>query len=203
MLVSYTGDTPYISVTHPTTSVVYNFSRQSWTEAPASLYATLVSLGNFQIRWSESQNLLDDNVALRAVSTTTYTMTGNDYVIIADGTANTVTLTLPPTNTTKERMFVVKAINIANTVKIVPNGTDTIEGGVDFTFTGADQSVTLISQGSDWHVIAGNAVAGSGLSGVLTLDDGANWNVQLTFTNGQLTNQLIAASTTTPTATFV
>jgi hypothetical protein len=33
-----------------------------------------------------------------------------------------------------------------------------------------------------------------GLTGTLTLDDGANWRIVLTFTNGILTSQSIAAS---------
>ncbi|GAH55665.1 unnamed protein product, partial [marine sediment metagenome] len=35
----------------------------------------------------------------------------------------------------------------------------------------------------------------SGLTGILTLDDGANWNVALTFEDGVLTTQVIGVST--------
>jgi len=35
----------------------------------------------------------------------------------------------------------------------------------------------------------------SGLSGTLTLDDGANWRITLTFTNGILTGKTTGAST--------
>lgn len=61
-----------------------------------------------------------------SAKTADYTVVATDYAILADGTSNTVAITLPA-SPTQGQIFVIKAINIDNAVTVARNG-NTING---------------------------------------------------------------------------
>lgn len=95
-------------------------------------------------------------VVNRAIQSKTgaYTLTANDSVILADATGGAFTLTLPAVAGTSGTVYDIKRLNSgANNVTIDANGAELVEGATTYVLTAANQSVTIISNGSAWFII--------------------------------------------------
>lgn len=88
---------------------------------------------------------------LRVVTTTADYAATDKRVILADGTSNTVDVTLPDAARCKGRLYYIKALDITNAVKILTTGADTIDGADDYTFGAQYDAERLISDGANWH----------------------------------------------------
>lgn len=88
-----------------------------------------------------------------------YTATVEDHTIIADGSSNTVDIELPEV-TNIGKVFKIKAVDITNEVKVLPNGSDKIDGEDDYVFTQANESVTFVSDGTEWRLFGTGGVSG-------------------------------------------
>ena len=92
--------------------------------------------------------------AYRSVTTTGNVVSG-DYLIIADATAGAITLSLPPAALVPGRIYAFKRINAgANAVVIDPNGSETIDGNLTHTLTPQWNSLTIMSNGVAWFILA-------------------------------------------------
>ena len=88
------------------------------------------------------------------VTSATYTITDNDYVILVDATAAPVTVTLPTAVGREGRIFEVKRISTnANTVTLDGAGAETIDNSANQIYTLAYVSLTVYSDGSNWWII--------------------------------------------------
>jgi hypothetical protein len=89
-----------------------------------------------------------------AEKTANYTITTDDSTIIADATAGSITITLPPAASAAEFKFdIKKKDSSANTVTIDADGAETIDGAATYVITIQYQSVTIQSDGTDWWVL--------------------------------------------------
>ena len=77
-----------------------------------------------------------------------YQMVNSDDIIFADATDNTVDIALP-LSPEKDQLATVKAINIANTVRII----GTIDDAANFVFLFKDEYRTMLWDGSKWRVL--------------------------------------------------
>ena len=84
--------------------------------------------------------------------TADYTATSVDYVIIADGTSNTVTITLPTALGIAGRRYQIKCIDNSFAVDVDGNGTETIDGALTQALAQWD-SLTIASDGLNWVII--------------------------------------------------
>ena len=92
----------------------------------------------------------------RAISTktTTYTLNANDSVILADATGGAFSLNLPTAVGISGTVYDIKRTNSgANNVTIDASGAQTIDGALTYVLTVQYQSVTLISDGSNWSIL--------------------------------------------------
>jgi hypothetical protein len=78
-------------------------------------------------------------------------ITLNDEVIFVNATT-TVTLTLPNVKDAQNKLFTVKNVG-TGTVRIQPSGSETIDGQSYLTLNIKNQTVTVISDGSNWYII--------------------------------------------------
>jgi hypothetical protein len=78
-------------------------------------------------------------------------ITLNDEVIFVNVTT-TVALTLPNVKDAQNKLFTVKNIG-TGTVRIQPSGSETIDGQSYLTLNVKNQTVTIISDGSNWYII--------------------------------------------------
>jgi len=87
----------------------------------------------------------------RATKTGDYAMLAADEVILADGNGASVDITAPTPS--DGRVITIKAIDISNTVRLLPNGAETFDGAANYTFVAQYESRTYISDGTNWFAI--------------------------------------------------
>ena len=88
--------------------------------------------------------------------TASYTANAFDSTILADATSANLTVTLPPISGSEGKLFTVKRTDTtANTVTIMPSGSDTIDGAVSLA-VGTLQSVTLQASRAvtRWNIVS-------------------------------------------------
>lgn len=92
--------------------------------------------------------------AYRSVTTSGNVVSG-DYLIIADATAGAITMTLPPAALVPGRIYAFKRINAgANQVIVDGYAAETIDGATTHTLTPQWNSVTIMSNGTAWFILA-------------------------------------------------
>ena len=85
--------------------------------------------------------------------TSDYTATIYDYTILADGTSNTVTITLPTAVGITGRIYNIKCIDDTSVCDVDPNGTEEIDGvSTNFDLINGE-SITIQSDGANWWII--------------------------------------------------
>ncbi len=82
-----------------------------------------------------------------------YTVAADDYIILADGSTTAVNITLPTLLVAKNLNYKIKAVNITNVVKVITEGTETIDGAVDYTFSTANEVVEVVGDGANWVIV--------------------------------------------------
>lgn len=102
-------------------------------------------------RIGDAINYVQLYVQDRTVTGSTYTVTDEDGIILADATSNTIAITLP--RTVKERLVSVKKLDNINNVTIQTSGSETIDGAATKVLSTQYDSVTLICDGSNWWII--------------------------------------------------
>lgn len=92
--------------------------------------------------------------AYRTVTTSGNVQSG-DYLIIADATGGAITMTLPPAALVPGRIYAFKRINSgANAVIVDGYAAETIDGAATHTLTPQWNSVTIMSNGTAWFILA-------------------------------------------------
>ena len=82
-----------------------------------------------------------------------YTATLDDDVIIANGNAAIVPVTLPAVASCVGKEYTIKAIDITNACTVVPDGAETIDGATPYTFLAANESITIKNNGTTWYIL--------------------------------------------------
>lgn len=88
-----------------------------------------------------------------ATKSADYTVTADDYIILADGSTTAVNVTLPSALVSKSLSFKVKAVNITNAIKILTEGAETIDGATDYTFATANEVIEVVGDGANWVIV--------------------------------------------------
>lgn len=82
--------------------------------------------------------------------TTDYVVTNFDRMLFADTTSNDITIYLPSATTTAGREFIIQKSSASNNLTIQAYTGETVEGSGSLTFTGLGDTITIISNGSDF-----------------------------------------------------
>ena len=99
---------------------------------------------------------LDINGSLnfKSVTKTDDYTAADEIVILCNAVSNNITITLPSAATYTDRVYYIKKIDSsAYTVTIDGNGTETIDGDETQVITVQYTSLTVCSDGSNWHII--------------------------------------------------
>ena len=117
--------------------------------------------------------------------TATFTASLAEYVYVCDASGGSFTANLPTAVGCAGKQFVFKKTDSsANTITLDPNGSQTINGDATRLLDNEGESVTLQSDGTNWHIV-GIAYGGSGNAGipsggstddVLTKDSGTSYD---------------------------
>ena len=95
-------------------------------------------------------------LSLAKVSTTTtpYTATSADDVILIDATAGAKTVNLPAAAGASEKVYIIKKTDSSfNAVTIDPNASETIDGSTTTTINTQFESITIQSDGTNWQLL--------------------------------------------------
>lgn len=93
-------------------------------------------------------------VGLSVVSkTTTYTATTSDDVILASGSAFTITLYAASGNSGKVLRVKKTDSSLSNIITLDGNASETIDGALTTTLNTQYEEVTIICDGSNWHIL--------------------------------------------------
>lgn len=77
-----------------------------------------------------------------------------DHIVFANSTSGVVTISLPTAKGIKGQQYIIKRINSgANFVTIVPDGSETIDGGVSYSLAAQYHSIAVVSDGSNWMIL--------------------------------------------------
>ena len=97
---------------------------------------------------------IHSELAVTTVTTTPYTALGSDKVILVDddtiGGAATIDL---PAASNRKAEYVIKKLGSTGNVTIDANGGDLIDGGATAVLTTQYESLTIVSDLSDWWII--------------------------------------------------
>jgi hypothetical protein len=86
--------------------------------------------------------------------TTTYTLVNTDDVILADASSTAFTLTLPTASGITGKVFFIKKTDSSvNEVTIDGDGSETIDEGTTLVISVQYACVTIVSDGTNWHII--------------------------------------------------
>lgn len=89
-----------------------------------------------------------------ATKTTSYTATNSDAVILCDASAAGITVTLPTAVGRLGRVYNIKKIDSSSfTVTVDGDGSETIDDGTTAILTVQYESITIISDGTEWWIL--------------------------------------------------
>ena len=77
-----------------------------------------------------------------------------DHTLLCDCTSNNIALAIPASSVQEGNNYVIKKIDsTSNTVTITPDSPATIDGAASQTLNFQHQSITLVSDGSNWFIV--------------------------------------------------
>jgi len=87
---------------------------------------------------------------------TDLTLAQGKTVVLASAAVGGVSIYLPTAAAPNQyRVVIVKKLDAtANLVSIIPDGSETIDGASSYTLGDQYESVIMVSNGSNWHVLA-------------------------------------------------
>ncbi len=119
---------------------------------------------------------------VQTITAASDTLVNTDHTNLCDCTSNAITVNLPAASA--GQTFVIKKIDSSsNTVTIAANGSETIDGSASITLIAEDEAVTLVSDGSNWHISSEFASP----TGGNPFDQSLNTTDSPTFVNGDFT----------------
>lgn len=89
-----------------------------------------------------------------STKTTDYTLTDSDDIVLGNHASTPFTLTLPTAAGRTGKVFYIKNINTA-AVTVDGNASETIDGETTVVLSQKLQSITIVSDGTNWVVIGG------------------------------------------------
>ena len=113
---------------------------------------TKVSSTNYDVEWASVTPSSSSYSISTKTTTYTETATSGEIILLGDTTTAGFTITLPTAigNTAK---ITIKKIAGSNNLTIDGNGSQTIDGGLTAILVTIYESITLVSDNSNWHII--------------------------------------------------
>jgi hypothetical protein len=85
--------------------------------------------------------------------TADYSMSSSDDVIFADSTSNPVNVYIPTAVSVGGKEVTIKMVAGSQPVAVVPSGAELIDNQASYTITNTYESITLLSNNSNWFII--------------------------------------------------
>lgn len=113
--------------------------------------------GEFHIPLLVSAKGVDfDETGITGVLTVTgdTTLTASQKVVLCNAASRAIIITLPDaSDSVGEPFFIKKIDSSANPVIVKGNGGELVDGGLTAPLTDEDEAITVVSDGSTWHIL--------------------------------------------------
>jgi hypothetical protein len=132
------------------------------------------------------------------VTATSYTATSTDSVVFADDdtAAAIITVTLPSATSVGDSFSLdIKKLGSTADIIIDGNGSETIDGDLTLTVTDKNQTIRLISDGSNWKVLSPHSITGWAI-----YDDATSHTTPVVVNNSKTQLTIDTLGTTTETS---
>jgi hypothetical protein len=90
---------------------------------------------------------------VNSYSSTPVAITSANDVVIVDATAAPATVNLPTAASVVGLQLDIKKVDATNNVTVQANGAETIDGSNTATLTSQYESITIVSDGTEWHIL--------------------------------------------------
>ncbi len=108
-------------------------------------------LGSSSIFW---RSIYTDSMHVNTVSKTSAYTAALDHVILCDASGGAFTVTLPAASGATGRVYHIKKTDSStNAVTVDGNASETIDGGTTATIAAQFESIMIVCDGSNWHII--------------------------------------------------
>jgi len=88
------------------------------------------------------------------ISITASITLSDEEMVFCDATSGNITVTLPVATLNTGRMYRIKKTDSSgNTVTVDGNSSETIDGGTTATISNQFEAITIMCDGSNWHII--------------------------------------------------
>ena len=126
----------------------------TWTlpAADGTSGQVLSTNGNGNLSWASGSTPVWTVTNNSAIS---YTATANDAFITSNN-ASAQTIDLPTAVGITGKIYAIKRLGALSNTVIDPNSSETIDGSATYTLSAQYASVIIISDGSNWHIVAKN-----------------------------------------------
>jgi hypothetical protein len=95
-----------------------------------------------------------DNRTIRTVSAATgEIIASTDRFILADDSSNVIALGLPAAALNAGLLVTIKALTGTNDITVDGNASETIDGATTFVMTADNEVLTLLCDGTSWHIM--------------------------------------------------
>ena len=162
-----------------------------WRYNPATTADIYYSGGSVGIGTNTPNSTLQNSGSLAVnastVTSTSYTITATDHVIIANPSA-AATLTLPTAKNITGRIYTIKN-NSTFAVTLSATAPENIDGSSSYVLSAQYQNVTLVSDGANWNIVSSIAQTTPSCGGCTNIVIASNaYNVNLFTLAGSPTN---------------
>jgi len=94
------------------------------------------------------------NIGNISTITSSTTLTATHYVVLCNATSGNITITLPAASNNNRRIYNIKKTDsTGNSITIDGNASETIDGTLTKSLNLQYESLTIICDGSNWHII--------------------------------------------------
>ncbi len=126
-------------------------------------------LQNNELLALDSNSKFHSYVVLKSINNaiSDYSLTIDNYSLLCDATSASFSVYLPTSVGITGKIYLIKKIDSsANTVTIIPSGTETIDGSTSIVQNTADEIITIQSNGVNWIIISRTNTASSAVASV-------------------------------------
>jgi len=109
------------------------------------------AIGKLWLDTSETASGID-SLAVKSI-TASYSVVASDSLILADATGGAIIVSLTPAGDKTGKVYNIKKIDSSNSVTIDGDNSETIDGQTTQVLTTQYDSITVVSDGSNWHII--------------------------------------------------
>ena len=163
--------------------------------AAGDLYAIVSGGVTSKVSRANNSKIITDSTA----KTANYTLTANDEAIKFNTSSGSLTAFLPTAVGIKGKWYSVIKVSASNTLTVEPDGSETINGSLNYAITANNSVITFQSDGSNWFITS-IGVQGAGNGDVVGPGSSTdNALVRFDGTTGKLIQNSVATLTDTGT----